>query len=73
MARQGSGDRRPGTMLAAMPVTGKAGFDIGERVFHQKFGMGNIRSIEGDKLDIDFEEGRGAVSVLLKNHSRHHK
>ena len=44
------------------PATGKTGFDIGERVFHQKFGMGNIRSIEGDKLDIDFDKaGRKKV------------
>ena len=44
------------------PAKGKTGFDIGERVFHQKFGMGNIRSIEGDKLDIDFDKaGRKKV------------
>jgi DNA helicase-2/ATP-dependent DNA helicase PcrA len=25
-------------------------------VFHQKFGMGNIRSIDGDKLEIAFDK-----------------
>ena len=31
-------------------------FTVGERVFHQKFGYGEIVAIEGDKLDIDFEK-----------------
>ena len=31
-------------------------FFIGDRVFHQKFGMGNIRSIDGDKLEITFDK-----------------
>ena len=30
-------------------------FEIGERVFHQKFGYGVVSGIEGDKLAIDFE------------------
>ena len=32
------------------------GLDVGQRVFHQKFGYGRIRSLDGDKLDIDFEK-----------------
>ena len=31
-------------------------FSVGDRVFHQKFGMGNIRSIDGDKLEIVFDK-----------------
>ena len=31
-------------------------FVTGDRVFHQKFGMGNIRSIDGDKLEIAFDK-----------------
>ena len=31
-------------------------FASGDRVFHQKFGMGNIRSIDGDKLEIAFDK-----------------
>ena len=31
-------------------------FVRGERVFHQKFGYGEIVSIEGDKLDIEFDQ-----------------
>ena len=32
------------------------------RVFHQKFGMGDIMNIEGDKLDVFFDKaGRKKV------------
>ena len=30
-------------------------FVIGDRVFHQKFGMGNVIIVEGDKLEIAFD------------------
>jgi DNA helicase-2/ATP-dependent DNA helicase PcrA len=33
-----------------------AGFATGERVFHQKFGYGIIRSVDGNKLTIDFDK-----------------
>jgi DNA helicase-2/ATP-dependent DNA helicase PcrA len=32
-----------------------AGFATGDRCFHQKFGMGRIRIVEGDHLTIDFD------------------
>ncbi len=38
-------------------------FEIGERVFHQKFGYGAVTSIEGDKLEIEFEKA-GAKKVV---------
>ncbi|MDH3665510.1 MAG: UvrD-helicase domain-containing protein [Paracoccaceae bacterium] len=31
-------------------------FEVGTRVFHQKFGYGNITEIEGDKLTVAFEK-----------------
>jgi DNA helicase-2/ATP-dependent DNA helicase PcrA len=31
-------------------------FQIGERIFHQKFGYGRIKSVEGNKLEVDFEK-----------------
>ena len=31
-------------------------FEIGVRVFHQKFGYGEIMAIEGDKLTIEFDK-----------------
>jgi len=32
-----------------------ASFEAGARVFHQKFGYGTVRAIDGDKLEIEFE------------------
>jgi DNA helicase-2/ATP-dependent DNA helicase PcrA len=32
-----------------------SGFGIGDRVFHQKFGYGEVVGVEGDKLDIEFD------------------
>ncbi len=32
-----------------------AKFSVGDRVFHQKFGYGEIRAIEADKLAVEFE------------------
>ena len=40
-----------------------ADFATGDRVFHQKFGMGNIWSIDGDKLEIAFDKA-GHKKVL---------
>jgi DNA helicase-2/ATP-dependent DNA helicase PcrA len=31
------------------------GFPAGTRVFHQKFGYGTVRAVDGDKLEIEFE------------------
>mgnify|MGYP000200457727 CR=1 FL=1 len=31
-------------------------FAVGERVFHQKFGMGTVSSVDGDKLQIAFDK-----------------
>ena len=39
-----------------------AAFVQGDRVFHQKFGMGNVASVDGDKLEIVFDHaGRKKV------------
>jgi DNA helicase-2/ATP-dependent DNA helicase PcrA len=41
---------------------GRDDLSLGERVFHQKFGYGHIATIEGNKLEIDFEQaGRKRV------------
>ncbi|WP_417320209.1 ATP-dependent helicase [Emcibacter sp.] len=32
-------------------------FKLGDRVFHDKFGYGNVVAIDGNKLEIDFEKG----------------
>ena len=39
-------------------------FHIGERVFHQKFGYGRITTIEGEKLEIEFEKA-GNKKVMM--------
>ncbi|MFA9230948.1 MAG: ATP-dependent helicase [Microgenomates group bacterium] len=33
-----------------------SGYGPGERVFHQKFGYGEIVAVEGDKLDVEFDQ-----------------
>ena len=38
-------------------------FKVGDRVFHQKFGNGNVASIEGNKLTVDFDKA-GQKKVL---------
>ena len=41
---------------------GRDDLGVGDRVFHQKFGYGTIAAIEGNKLEIDFEQaGRKRV------------
>ena len=40
-------------------------FDIGERVFHQKFGYGQVANIEGDKLQINFD--KAGVKKVVSN------
>ncbi|WP_374293732.1 ATP-dependent helicase [Sphingomonas sp.] len=41
---------------------GRGDLSLGQRVFHQKFGYGAIAAIEGNKLEIDFEQaGRKRV------------
>jgi DNA helicase-2/ATP-dependent DNA helicase PcrA len=41
----------------------RSAFSVGERVFHLKFGYGEITNIEGNKLSIEFEKA-GAKKVL---------
>jgi DNA helicase-2/ATP-dependent DNA helicase PcrA len=38
---------------------------IGDRVFHQKFGYGEIMGIEGDKLDVEFDHA-GTKKVVAR-------
>ena len=38
-------------------------FAAGQRVFHQKFGYGAVRAVDGDRLEIDFEKA-GAKTVI---------
>ncbi|MBF0251486.1 MAG: UvrD-helicase domain-containing protein [Alphaproteobacteria bacterium] len=59
---QQSRQSRPDDRVFARAGAGADGLDVGQRVFHQKFGYGKIRALDGDKLEIDFEKaGRKKV------------
>lgn len=48
--------------LVASSTQDGAGFKLGERVFHMKFGYGEISHVDGNKLTVDFEKaGRKKV------------
>ena len=38
-------------------------FNVGDRVFHQKFGYGSVDGVEGDKLNIAFDKA-GSKKVV---------
>jgi DNA helicase-2/ATP-dependent DNA helicase PcrA len=40
-------------------------FSLGDRVFHQKFGYGEVMNMEGDKLDIEFDKA-GSKKVVAQ-------
>ncbi|MGB0181095.1 MAG: ATP-dependent helicase [Candidatus Puniceispirillales bacterium] len=46
--------KAPGEHKAGL--TGKSDYVIGDRVFHLKFGNGNVIAVEGDKLTIAFDK-----------------
>jgi DNA helicase-2/ATP-dependent DNA helicase PcrA len=48
--------------LVASSTGHGAGYALGERVFHQKFGYGQVAEVDGNKLTIDFDKaGRKRV------------
>jgi DNA helicase-2/ATP-dependent DNA helicase PcrA len=65
--RSGEGPRRPGAGARRLPLTIEgeliakstgtiSAFTLGDRVFHQKFGNGNVTAIDGNKLTIQFDK-----------------
>ena len=52
-----------GQLVASSINEAASDFSVGDRVFHQKFGNGNIASIDGNKLTIDFDKA-GQKRVL---------
>jgi DNA helicase-2/ATP-dependent DNA helicase PcrA len=52
-----------GELVAKSVTTTESPFKVGDRVFHQKFGNGNVAAIEGNKLTIDFDKA-GQKRVL---------
>ena len=68
VSRSGSGMRRPigvieGESYSARERTSTNDFSVGDRVFHQKFGYGRVKAIDGSKLDIAFDKA-GEKKVL---------
>ncbi len=49
--------------LIASSTGANSGFSIGERVFHQKFGYGEVMTLDGDKLTIEFDKA-GTKKVI---------
>jgi DNA helicase-2/ATP-dependent DNA helicase PcrA len=48
--------------LVASSSADSMGFAAGERIFHDKFGYGQIAEIDGNKLTVDFDKaGRKRV------------
>ncbi|PZU56583.1 MAG: DNA helicase II, partial [Brevundimonas sp.] len=45
-----------GRLVATADPKSASGWTKGQRVFHQKFGYGHVRLIEGNKLLVDFEK-----------------
>jgi DNA helicase-2/ATP-dependent DNA helicase PcrA len=56
----GGGHRQPviegDGRLVATAAPSSSGFARGDRVFHQKFGYGQVKSIEGNKLTVAFDK-----------------
>ncbi|MEI8701618.1 ATP-dependent helicase [Mesorhizobium sp. ISC15] len=52
-----------GELVAKSVADTPSAFNVGDRVFHQKFGNGNISAIDGNKLTIDFDKA-GQKRVL---------
>ncbi|MBX3569991.1 MAG: UvrD-helicase domain-containing protein [Rhizobiaceae bacterium] len=52
-----------GELVAKSVADTPSPFSVGDRVFHQKFGNGNVAAIEGNKLTIDFDRA-GQKKVL---------
>jgi DNA helicase-2/ATP-dependent DNA helicase PcrA len=58
--------RRAGMQIEAEITasdTEEVAYDLGQRIFHQKFGYGVIAAIDGNKLDIEFDKA-GRKKVL---------
>jgi ATP-dependent DNA helicase UvrD/PcrA len=61
----GERSRRPAARRLPLTIEGEliakstgtvSAFTLGDRVFHQKFGNGNVTAIDGNKLTIQFDK-----------------
>ncbi len=56
--------------LIASDTEAGSNFQVGERIFHQKFGYGAIAVIDGNKLTVDFEKAgrKKVVDSFVERH-----
>jgi DNA helicase-2/ATP-dependent DNA helicase PcrA len=52
-----------GRVRSTTPAPKGSAFDVGARVFHQKFGYGRVRTVDGNKLEIAFDKA-GTKKVI---------
>ena len=55
--------KEPGRSAASFAQKGRNDLSVGMRVFHEKFGYGEITDIEGNKLEVEFEHA-GSKRVM---------
>jgi len=71
--REGGAKVRPPITLEGELVASSAGassYRLGERVFHEKFGYGEVAEVDGNKLTIDFDKaGRKRVVDSFVTHA----
>lgn len=58
-----------GEIISSRPAA-TTSYEVGERVFHQKFGYGTITEINGDKLSIAFEKAgqKNVIATFVERH-----
>ncbi|HET6521286.1 MAG TPA: 3'-5' exonuclease, partial [Geminicoccaceae bacterium] len=56
-------DGRAERVAAPPPMAGGRAIQVGNRVFHQKFGYGQVATVEGNKLEIRFDKA-GTKKVI---------
>ena len=52
-----------GRVTRKTPIKKTSDYKIGDRIFHQKFGYGDVVMADGDKLDVEFDKA-GSKKVL---------
>ncbi len=57
--------------LVATSDPAASSYDVGERVFHQKFGYGRVADIDGNKLTVDFEHSgrKKVIDTFVERHA----
>ncbi|ADM09854.1 DNA helicase II [Parvularcula bermudensis HTCC2503] len=55
--------------LVASSTPGSSPFALGDRVFHQKFGYGEVTALEGNKVDVAFEKAgqKKVIATFLQS------